>query len=581
MRYYRVASSWGGGKENSVLTSFFENKIIFVGKLKERFREIQSSDIISIMDGNNIVALAKSISEPKDLDITSIKLTDREKELLTGETPLYREVEIIEKNLSIPLYRGDTVEKIHQAKYIESIKKLLNRIEGQKLISQAYNIITKKKNLILQGAPGTGKTYSTVELATAICNGLDSIKNKRRDDIKKEYDALVQEGRIAFCTFHQSMDYEDFIEGMKPNIVPGTSAPEYIIENGLFKKMCEHANLSNQTTEDNFEEVFNKVIEYLDENRFLPVTVGKKTKERKMLLEINEDGDGFAERTYRSEEDKENGDWVQGKSKFFNKNQLYNVYRGLPGVPSGGHDNYRKAIIDHLTSNFGLKPYSESTNQKSFIPNVLIIDEINRGNISKIFGELITLLEADKRIGERNEILLPLPYSKGKKLLDGHPTDVPELFGVPSNLYIIGTMNTTDRSTGTLDYALRRRFDFVTVPAKSEIIQNHEFDSDDTKQKALALFNKIQSFINQNNIDDADVEDLYVGHSYFLAANLEELKTKLKYEIEPLIKEYIKDGILSCSTENLKSAIEDWEKLDTTVFEISDSDEPQKIEQEE
>jgi 5-methylcytosine-specific restriction endonuclease McrBC GTP-binding regulatory subunit McrB len=159
------------------------------------------------------------------------------------------------------------------------------------------------------------------------------------------------------------------------------------------------------------------------------------------------------------------------------------------------------------------------------VPNyVLIIDEINRGNVSKIFGELITLLEADKRIDGKHPIKLTLPYSKKE-------------FGVPSNLYIIGTMNTTDRSVGNIDYAVRRRFAFVTLKSDKDVVKQKSIP------QALKLFDAVETFIKKNQIE-MDFEDLMVGHSYFIAKDETELKMKWEYEIIPLLREYYKDGLL-------------------------------------
>ena len=173
---------------------------------------------------------------------------------------------------------------------------------------------------------------------------------------------------------------------------------------------------------------------------------------------------------------------------------------------------------------------------------VLIIDEVNRGNVSKIFGELITLLEADKRIGGEHPIKVTLPYSK-------------EPFGVPSNLYIIGTMNTTDRSVGNIDYAVRRRFAFVTLKADRQILVNKYGE----KSKQVQLFDAVFAFLNDDKKHpDMDIDDLMVGHSYFMADDDNELKLKLEYEIIPLIREYSKDGIINVKKNDLDKAFKDW-----------------------
>ena len=212
----------------------------------------------------------------------------------------------------------------------------------------------------------------------------------------------------------------------------------------------------------------------------------------------------------------------------------------------------------------------EKTEAKNY---VLIIDEINRGNVSKIFGELITLLESDKRVGENtiHPITVKLPYSKN---FDDEETDD---FVVPSNLYIIGTMNTTDRSTGTLDYALRRRFAFVTLKSNVSVIEEHydKLGNEDLKNKAVALFKDIKKFIeNPNHLSgDMDIDDLMVGHSYFMAENEEELKAKVEYEVLPLITEYINDGILNVKNDEKEKYFNAWKNLSPITEEPEETDE--------
>ena len=335
------------------------------------------------------------------------------------------------------VYDG-TIEEIKNAKFISEINEILrgNWEKKMKDLNKYIDILGLKKNIILQGAPGTGKTYSTANLALRIIG--EDTTGFSHQEIMKKYDE--KKDQIRFITFHQSMDYEDFVEGIKPKVCNGNVV--YSVEPGIFKQICTSA--------------------------------------------------------------KENP-----------------------------KDNY-----------------------------VLIIDEINRGNVAKIFGELITLIEADKRDLVKNSdnanqhtITVKLPYSK-------------EDFSVPSNLYIIGTMNTTDRSTGTLDYALRRRFAFATVSStigkndKKEIIceeLTNYYGDNPLKDKANALFAKVYNFLsNPENKANMDIKDLMPGHSYFMAGSLEELNYKLEYEIKPLIREYAKDSIitvkdLETELENLKA----------------------------
>lgn len=290
-------------------------------------------------------------------------------------------------------------------------------IKMNKTLSDISSLLALKKNIILQGAPGTGKTFSTATLSLKVL-GIEGIDWETPKSIMNKYDELVEDGRIAFTTFHQSMDYEDFVEGYKPEEVNGDI--KFKLKPGVFRTICE------------------------------------KAKEQ---------------------------------------------------------------------------------------PCVLIIDEINRGNVSKIFGELITLLEADKRDGGDHRIQVNLTYS-------GKP------FSVPNNLYIIGTMNTTDRSVGSIDYALRRRFAFWTLKSNKKVIEGQDVDFN-VKSKALSLFDKVEGFLNANP-SDMKMDDLMPGHSYFLAKSLAELESKVKYELIPLVEEYAKDGIIEVSNEKLNQAFAEW-----------------------
>lgn len=321
--------------------------------------------------------------------------------------------------------------------------------------------------------------------------------------------------------------------------------------------MCIQAreNKDDASYHNNFENAWQKIIDELTEKDFIeiPLLSGKN----KFRIELNNYGTGLASRTYK-DDIYEKGNWIDKRSKFFSKEQLYNVYRGLPGVPAGGHDNYRKAIIDYCIKNLGLKEYLVSQNTANTKPYVLIIDEINRGNVSKIFGELITVLEADKRSGADHPITVTLPYSN-------------EQFSVPPNLYIIGTMNTTDRSVGTLDYAIRRRFAFITLTssytknAEGKVIGCEELNeyyagkSGEVKTAADILFANVYALLSDETYKvDMDINDLMVGHSYFMAASLEELELKLEYEIKPLIREYAKDGIISIDESDLENKLKAW-----------------------
>lgn len=341
---------------------------------------------------------------------------------------------------------NDTLKDFFEV-YVDEYKKWKNKkgVPMDEFVKSVRDLLLKKKNVILQGAPGTGKTYNTSRIAISI---VDPSFNKWDDPIaiRGRYRELRdKEHLIEFTTFHQSMDYENFIRGIKPTPVIDeegkTCGMSYPYVDGIFLRCCE------------------------------------KAKE-----------------VYGVDAEKESG-----------KNNV-----------------------------------------------VLIIDEINRGNISKIFGELITLIEPDKRLGENNEIKVSLPYER-----EGE-----EKFGVPGNLYILGTMNTTDRSVGAVDYALRRRFSFVTTEARRDVIENYQGSDEQTKDKALDLFDAIKSFLEEDDTRaDMDIKDLMIGHSYFLVNTLEELKQSYEYEIKPLLSEYQKDGIIGISSSDLERKCDEWQSL--------------------
>lgn len=398
---------------------------------------------------------------------------------------------------------------------------LYNRILNEFRMNDLNLLLEQHLNIILQGAPGTGKTYNTAALALSVCGINASGMNHR--ELMTEYETLHKQGRIEFVTFHQSMDYEDFVEGLKPVLDEGNVT--YAIENGIFKRICEKA--SSHLTISNFDEVFNQLITELinaGHDGDNPFTLSTPSTKRLFGVSVNS----------------------RGNLSLFTGNPLKKqgtiTKENLESRINGNNDyiywdSYFMGIIQYLKEKYNLKQDDKPTNNNY----VLIIDEINRGNISKIFGELITLLEVDKRSGGDHHITVRLPYSKKE-------------FSVPSNLYIIGTMNTTDRSVGSIDYAIRRRFAFYTMESKHEIIKEYYSSNEELQKLALSLFRSVKSFIIKNKIDDMSIKDLMVGHSYFMSKD-GDLLSKWKYEIFPLLMEYYKDGICS------KAPLEDMDKF--------------------
>lgn len=306
-------------------------------------------------------------------------------------------------------------------------------------LTENNNSMAKPLNQILYGPPGTGKTYHTVNLAIQIIEDKseEELFKEAREDLKIRFNEYVKSGQIVFCTFHQSTSYEDFVEGIKPQ-EPDNEGDNviYKIEDGIFKMICSAAHSPQKSK--NFEEAFNNLLKEfetleggkieLKTPRGNPFWIGLNKNNNLNLFTGNKNKQGSFTRQNLLKH-------VNGEDAFI------------------GWEGYANGIIEYLKEKHGYQTTQKTKNEKY----VFIIDEINRGNVSQIFGELITLIEKDKRLGGREQIEVTLPYSKSR-------------FGVPSNLYIIGTMNTADRSVEALDTALRRRFAFKEIEPNPELI---------------------------------------------------------------------------------------------------------------
>ncbi|OAB30557.1 AAA domain (dynein-related subfamily) [Flavobacterium fryxellicola] len=366
------------------------------------------------------------------------------------------------------------------------------------------NYMKQSFNQILYGPPGTGKTYNSINKALEIIDD-DEVKIldwNDRLEVKRLYDKKVKEGQIVFTTFHQNMSYEDFIEGIKPKKT-NEGKVVYEIENGVFKKLCLKA--SEKKASQTFEDSYSKFVEeVLNEGSIMLETPTQK-KKFKVIINSNETAVAIPETEKATK---------MGVTKEMVRDYVINdlIRDWKP---------YTTAIGEYIKANYPFKVENSDNANKNF---VIIIDEINRGNVSKIFGELITLVEESKREGNSEAITGILPYSKQE-------------FSVPKNVYILGTMNTADRSVEALDTALRRRFDFVEMMPKYELFDTH---------KSRYSFNGMFAYdiletINKR-IEVLLGRDHLIGHSFFILDEKEIIETKVKSafykNIIPLLQEY-------------------------------------------
>lgn len=503
--------------------------------------------------------------------------------------------------------------------------------EGENNMPTNDNLPQQPLNQILYGPPGTGKTYNTIVKAMEIIglandkpitskltneeydNLKNKIKNKNNEqynndeytELKTQFDKAKEEHQIEFVTFHQSYSYEEFVEGIKPDL-KNEGDLRYKLENGIFKEICNNAKqIKNSQASSKID---------FSATRIFKMSLGDTTKDESDIydycIENNVVSLGFKNTDFslcntRADFEKLDNSWGAKALETFkllmrkgdiilisngNKNIRaiakitgdynynpdteieYSHFRNVEWLYNGENIPINKLYNKNLSQQSIYAFYSEdrfNTNEYNgkmntdFIneiitgginkietqPYILIIDEINRGNISKIFGELITLIEEDKRIGNDNEMRITLPYSQQKD------------FGVPNNLYIIGTMNTSDRSIASIDIALRRRFKFIEMMPNSELVADFGNDTD---------FSNIFKELNKKIKILLD-RDHQIGHSYFIKdkyenADINVLKEIWFDEIMPLLNEYFYG---------------DWEKLKLIIHDfIKEDDVPKSLQNE-
>ena len=409
-------------------------------------------------------------------------------------------------------------------------------------------------NQILFGPPGTGKTYNSINRALKIIGDEDvkKLDFNNRNDVKALFDKKLKEGQIVFSTFHQSMSYEDFIEGIKP-LKPEDEDEfvKYDVKEGIFKGLCRHAikefyqiGTKDENFErlNSFENAWNDLLENV-QNRIENNTVfalDTISGQAMDAFEISDRGNLYLRPQY---DGAKNYTVSHNRTQklfeaFPNLDIVNNIDKEFRSVIGGSNSTAYWCVLNYIIMWLNENPTAPSVEQTTEISDalvkfgnkivkeniqspvqnyVLIIDEINRGNVSQIFGELITLIEEDKRLGKDEALEVTLPYSKEK-------------FGVPPNLYIIGTMNTADRSVEALDTALRRRFCFEEMPPLYELdglkYKVSEYDASDILK---TINTRIEKLIDKDHT---------IGHSYFLNENNESIVEAFYKNIIPLLQEY-------------------------------------------
>lgn len=469
--------------------------------------------------------------------------------------PLFEDI-LNNSNLSI--IKLSENEKIYKEQHFEN----------EKILSENQNL---SLNQILYGPPGTGKTYHTIDKALEILGeNLES-----RDEKKAKFDEYVKDGQIVFITFHQSYGYEEFVEGIKPMMNNGANSRElkYEIKDGIFKDICnkalENYENSNLNTEELREkiELREKVEKFL--NRLLETNEPiSKTKGGNFF--INSFNNNTIE-IYSEDVERFDGIFKLSLSTFItllkSNIEFNSAIEMFKKVFDRDYADRTHTYYFNLVNKFKeyekqavLKTEDNKISSNSLNSYIIIIDEINRGNISKIFGELITLIEPSKRIGADEELKVTLPYSKKE-------------FGVPKNVYILGTMNTADRSITSLDTALRRRFEFVEMMPDPDLLKNvfickdvenpnkdEDYLGDDAKTEGFAeILQNILISINKR-IEFLLDREKTIGHAFFMSEavkfnkdnwckpdeyeedwyvlSISKLKSIFQNKIIPLLQEY-------------------------------------------
>lgn len=396
--------------------------------------------------------------------------------------------------------------------FIDCLYKNIKSVQNKIAKMEIANILKQKKQIILQGPPGTGKTREAKDIAEHLVFGTVT------DDKKEQKDKLESSDQFKLVQFHPAYSYEDFVRGIVVKTDVSTT-PEYKTVNKILGEFAKKANESNLSGGiDDFDKVWFELIQ--DVNNKTVTEIGSSN----VAVSINSQGN------------------IKFNSPVATYEKTYELYKF--GKTDLKYETYQKIVLNYLKDKQGkykLQDYKEPKEVGSNKPYVLIIDEINRANLPAVLGELIYALEYR---GEKVQSMYAT-LEEGNTLI------------LPPNLYIVGTMNTSDRSVGHIDYAIRRRFAFIDkLP---EILNIDNFETA-LFEKVSALFIKnFNEYVQDNSVlldrseylsEEFRPEDVWLGHSYFIN-NGNDFSVRKKYEIIPILKEYVKDGILKESARTI------------------------------
>jgi hypothetical protein len=494
---------------------------------------IRAGDMLALHDGETVVALARVLA-------------------LDGKGTLrWRRLPMLEAARPVAAPEISEIEPYEQKEFTIGVDALLQdvSVDASSLEAAASPKNTafagSAANIILYGPPGTGKTYG-VRRRTLELLGQPNAGVAPTAEVQADWENLRRTGQIVFCTFHQAFAYEEFVEGLRA-ITDEDDKVHYSVEPGVFKRIALTAAAEGFVTDDDSDDTFEDLWESLIDSLRVEPRVAESSKKKKYQLKpasrggiaavggtVDEDGafEPSARLLFASENSLR---LLWGKRKELGMSPttsqigqvakghvtaMWMVYRELVGLSESNRLTGDPLGRSQRALASG-RPFRFSSRSRQF---ALVIDEINRANIARVFGELITLLEPDKRLGAANELRVQLPSSQ-------------EWFGVPPNLHVLGTMNTADRSIALIDVALRRRFTFEEMMPDAGVLDRALVDGG--VHPALGgLIVSVFTRLNERLRFLYDREH-QIGHAYFLGVrSLAGLRAVFADRILPLLQEY-------------------------------------------